>query len=257
LIIEILGKVAVGDENVVQHLIRFMQTHRPVLAETPRTLTKILQDDLFSLAVVGLKDYLQNEDYKSNPFNYEQIHQVIWYCARKMTYPAFYQAWNPRKEGRRTTTPDRQSLNQTDLPQSLQSAIANAQLSQIIHLVCIDTSKFIDPDNPAAKIYVEMVKQGCSKSDDGTPKTMQDLQVYWDLLTIESDRTIVLMFYQNPTTEARESFSPTFLTNLSKFEGAISAITDQPIDRIPLKHFATSQPIEDVVEWIRAIATQQ
>jgi energy-coupling factor transporter ATP-binding protein EcfA2 len=253
-IIEILGKVAVGDENVVQHLIRFLQTHRPVLAETPRALIKILQDDLFSLAVVGLKDYLQNEDYKSNPFNYEQIHQVIWYCARKMTYPAFYQAWNPRKEGRRTTTPDRQSLNQTDLPQSLQSAIANAQLSQIIHLVCIDTSKFIDPDNPAAKIYVEMVKQGCSKSDDGTPKTMQDLQVYWDLLTIESDRTIVLMFYQNPTAEARESFSPTFLKNLSKFEGAICVVTDQPLDHIPLKYFTPSQPIEDVVEWIRAIA---
>jgi hypothetical protein len=74
------------------------------------------------------------------------------------------------------------------------------------------------------------------------------------LLTIESDRTIVLVFYQNPTAEARESFSPTFLTNLSKFEGAICVVTDQPFDHIPLKYFAPSQPIEDVVEWIRAIA---
>jgi HEAT repeat protein len=256
LIIEILGKVAVGDENVVQHLIRFLQTHRPVLAETPRALIKILQDDLFSLAVVGLKDYLQNEDYKSNPFNYEQIHQVIWYCARKMTYPAFYQAWHQQEGVSKTTTVNTQSLNQANLQESLQSAIANdPQLSQIIYLICIDTSKFIESDNPAAKkIYVEMVKQGCSKSDDGIPKTMQDLQVYWDLLTIESDRTIVLMFYQNGSAEPRESFSPTFLTNLSKFEGAICVVTDQPFDHIPLKYFTPSQPIEEVVEWIRAIA---
>lgn len=179
-----------------------------------------------------------------------------------MTYPDFYKAWHQQEEVGNPTTLNSQSLNQADLPQSLQSAIANdLQLSQIIHLVCIDTSKFIESDNPAAKkIYVEMVKQGCSKSDDGTPKTMQDLQVYWDLLTIESmesDRTIVLMFYQNPTAEARESFSPTFLTNLSKFEGAICVVTDQPFDHIDLKFFTPSQPIEDVVEWIRAIATQQ
>jgi len=102
-----------------------------------------------------------------------------------------------------------------------------------------------------------MVKQGCSKSDDRTPKTMQDLQVYWDLLTIESDRSIVLVFYQDSSAEPRESFSPTFLTNLSKFEGAICVVTNQPIDRIPLKHFTPSQPIEDVVEWIRAIATEK
>jgi hypothetical protein len=102
-----------------------------------------------------------------------------------------------------------------------------------------------------------MVKQGCSKSDDAIPKTMQDLQVYWDLLTMESDCTIVLVFYQNPAAEARENFSPTFLTNLSKFEGAICVVTDQPFDHIPLKYFTPSQPIEDVVEWIRAIATEQ
>jgi len=62
------------------------------------------------------------------------------------------------------------------------------------------------------------------------------------------------MFYQNPTAEARESFSRTFLTNLSKFEGAICIVTDQPFDHIPLKYFTPSQPIADVVEWIRAIA---
>jgi len=118
-----------------------------------------------------------------------------------------------------------------------------------------------------------MVKQGCSKSDDGTPKTMQDLQVYWDLLTIESDseallqsadRIIVLVFYtssDNPTpgkgTAMPYPYSDIFLTDLSKFEGGICIITDQPFDHIPLKYFTLNQPIADVVDWIRAIATKQ
>ncbi|WP_446366845.1 NACHT C-terminal alpha/beta 1 domain-containing protein [Coleofasciculus sp. G3-WIS-01] len=52
-------------------------------------------------------------------------------------------------------------------------------------------------------------------------------------------------------------YSDTFLTDLSRFEGAICIITDQPFDHIPLKYFTPSQPIADVVDWICAIATGQ
>jgi len=94
LIIEILGKVAIGDKSVVKQLIQFLQSNRPLLAVTPRTLTKILQGELFFVAVVNLKNYLQTEDYERNPFRYEQIYQVIWHCAQNMLYPDFYQAWH-------------------------------------------------------------------------------------------------------------------------------------------------------------------
>jgi hypothetical protein len=179
-----------------------------------------------------------------------------------MTYPAFYQAWHQQEGVEKTTIPDRQSLNQPDLPQSLQSAIANdPQLSQIIHLICIDGSKFINPNNPAAKIYTEMVKRGCPKGDDGTPKTMAELQIYWDLLEIESDKPVVLVFYASSTdsTSGKDTalpcpYSETFLSDLSKFGDRICVVSNQPFDHIPLKFFAPSQAIADVMQWIRAIA---
>jgi hypothetical protein len=268
-----LADIGIGNLGVFNTLLKVVRNDPDdwIRTQAVRCLAQVTQGSGFWIVVAQLKKYLQitsNRDTfnKDKSIFYRECYESIWYCAQNMTYPAFYEAWHSQEGVEMTTIPNGQSLNQADLQESLQSAIANAQLSQISHLVCIDTSKFIDPDNPAAKIYVEMVKQGCSKSDDGTPKTMQDLQVYWDLLTIESDseallrsadRTIVLMFYQNPAAEATESFSPTFLTNLSKFEGAICVVTDQPFDHIPLKYFAPSQPIEDVMEWIRAIATQQ
>jgi DNA replication protein DnaC len=264
LIIEILGEVAVGDENVVKHLIRFMRTNSPLLAATPRALSKILQGDLLSLAVVGLKDYLQNEDYKSNLFRYEQIHQVIWYCAQNMTYSTFYQAWHPQEELGKTTTSDRQTLNQADLPQSLQSAIANdPQLSQTIHLICIDGSQFIERDRPAAEIYDQMLDQNCPECDS-VPETMLALKLYWSSLKRKSDKRVVLVFYASSTdtTSAKDialpcPYSETFLTDLSKFGDRICVVTNQSIDPISLQFFAPSQSIEDVMEWIRAIATEQ
>jgi HEAT repeat protein len=267
-VVDSLGEIGMGNLEAIKALTNLLRIHQnnTIFWRTVKSLKKILQGNLFRDVVIDLKDCLTVQSRKTNFERYEACYQVLSHCAENMTYLDFYEAW---QEGvGKTNISDSQNLNRADLQESLQSAIANnPPLSQIIHLICINTSKFIESDNPAAKkIYVEMVKQGCSKSDDGIPKTIQDLQVYWDLLTIESDseallrsadRTIVLMFYQNPTAEARESFSPTFLTNLSKFEGAICVVTDQPFDHIDLKFFTPSQPIEDVVEWIRAIATQQ
>jgi hypothetical protein len=94
IIIEILGEVAIGDESVVRCLIHFIQTASPLPAATTRTLSKILRGDLFSLTVVSFKNYLQNENYKSNPLHWSEIYQVIWYCAQIMTYSDFYNAWH-------------------------------------------------------------------------------------------------------------------------------------------------------------------
>jgi HEAT repeat protein/energy-coupling factor transporter ATP-binding protein EcfA2 len=284
LVAESLGAIDPGNQDAINALVEQLnkaedEYTRRLVAES---LGEITQGKELRSVVSGLKSGVTDRHKGNNFQGDKKCYQVIWHCMPNMTYPAFYQAWHQQEEIDNTTTPNSQSLNQANLQESLQSAIANdSQLSQIIHLICIDTSKFIESNNPTAKIYVEMVKQGCSKSDDGIPKTMQDLQVYWDLLTIESDseallrtplekpkasaeRTIVLMFYtsfSNPTpgkgTAMPCPYSETFLTDLSKFEGAICVVTDQPFDHIPLKYFTPSQPIEDVMEWIRAIAAQQ
>ncbi len=246
-----------------------MQTHENELFEGSklkrrlyaRLLVKNLQGDYLRLAVFRLKNCLTDQIYKNDCERFKDCYSVIWHCAQNMTYPDFYQAWHQEEEVEKITTADRRSLNQADLPQSLQSAIANdPQLSQIIHVICIDSSKFIDPNNPAAKIYTDMVKRGCPKCDDGTPKTMAELQIYWDLLEIEFDKRIVLVFYSSSadTTSAKDTampcpYSETFLLDLSKFGDRICVITHPPFNHIPLKFFTPSHAVEDMKDWLQTI----
>jgi GTPase SAR1 family protein len=255
-----------------------MQTHENELFDGSklkrhlyaRLLVKNLQGDYLRLAVFRLKNCLTDQVYKNDRERFKDCYLVIWHCAQNMTYPDFYQAWHKQEEADNTTTPNSQTLNPADLPQSLQSAIANdLQLSQTIHLICIDGSQFIDPDRPAAKIYAEMVKRGCPKCNDGTPKTMAELQIYWDLL--ELDKRVVLVFYASST----EPYSEAFLRDLSKFKGEICVLTSPPTPLLPgegskssssspsspwgegvrgwgsLQFFAPSQAITDIVEWIQ------
>ncbi len=143
-----------------------------------------------------------------------------------------------------------------ELPRLLAAAVALCtHLSKNVKLICIDNSKFIDPDNPAGKIYAEMVKCGCPKSQDDAPKTMSELQTYWHLL--ESDKRIVLVFYNDPSGAKRQGFSDIFLNDLSKFNGAICVVTEQLLNK-SLQCFSESQPmlVEDILGWIKAIVLE-
>lgn len=97
-----------------------------------------------------------------------------------------------------------------------------------------------------------MVKQGCSKSDDGTPKTMLDLQTYWDLL--DSEKQMVLVLYENHKGTEPKDFSKRFLDYLSKFDGLICIVSSQPEENVCLKQFSDSDThlIENIVKWIKA-----
>ncbi len=57
---------------------------------------------------------------------------------------------------------------------------------------------------------------------------MPELQAYWDLLEIESDKRVILVFYENPTGRKPQGFSEIFLDALSAFDGAICVVTEQP-----------------------------
>jgi energy-coupling factor transporter ATP-binding protein EcfA2 len=203
-----------------------------------------------------------------------ECYEQLWHCAQNMTYPAFHQAWHHQEEVEKTTTPNSQTLNQADLPQSLQSAIANdPQLSQTIHLICIDGSQFIEPERPAAEIYDQMLDQNCPECDS-VPETMPALKLYWNSLKRKSNKRPVLVFYASST----EPYSEAFLTTLSKFGGAICVVTSPPTPLLQgegsksssgspsssqgegvrgwgsLQFFTPSQTSADVVDWIRAIA---
>ena len=224
--------------------------------------------------VTALRGCVSDEAYENEFQRYCDCYEVIWLCAENMTYPAFYHAWHPREGVGKTTTPSRQSLKQADFPQSLQSAIANdPQLSQTIHVICIDGSQFIEPDRPAAEIYDQMLDQNCPECNP-VPETMPALKLYWNSLRRNSDKRPVLVFYASST----EPYSAAFLTDLSKFSGAICVVTSPPAPLLAgegsksssgspsspwgegvrgwgsLQFFTPSQPIADVTKWIRAIA---
>ena len=180
---------------------------------------------------------------------YMCCYELLWHCAQNMAYENFYQAW----QGSKPLIQIIQSLDFDNLPQALNDALTtDSQLRDSVKLICIDGSKFIDRDNPSGKIYSEMVKQGCSKSDDGTPKTMLDLQTYWDLL--DSEKQIVLVLYEKPKGTEPKDFSKRFLDDLSKFDGLICIVSSQPEENLCLKkQFSGSDThlIENIVKWIK------
>ncbi|BDI17787.1 hypothetical protein ANSO36C_35890 [Nostoc cf. commune SO-36] len=236
---ESLVKIGTGNEFAIAALVELLQsttvddkTH----SQAAESLGKIVQDNKDrSLVVKGLKDYLQ----------FDNNYNLIWKCSQNMAYPDFYQAWHQGKNDEEV------GVNQPNLLQCLQAAIDNdAQLSQSIHLICIDTNKFIDPDNPASKIYTKIVKAGCPKCEDGTPKTMADFQSYWELL--DTDKCVVLVFHSGSTnTTGGVTYSDVFLNAISKFEGAICFISDSVLTYNTLKVFAPSQSIDEILEWLR------
>jgi hypothetical protein len=107
-----------------------------------------------------------------------------------------------------------------------------------------------------------MLDQNCPEC--GTvPETMSALKLYWNSLKRNSDKRVVLVFYASSTDTTSDEgttmscpYSSAFLTVLSKFGRDICVITEQPFNHIPLKFFAPSQPIADIVQWIWAIVLE-
>jgi len=211
---------------------------------------KFSNQAIFLAVIQGLKDCSDHrirENYK-----------VIWHCAQNLPYPTFSDAWHhphttPHPEVPDTTavgfTSTTSTLNWQTFPQDIAREINNqAELSNQIQLLCIDCKKIINPDNPAAKIYTEMLKQGCPKCEDAT-KTMADLQTYWDLLLMDSEKSLILVFYNSRGEEAT-GFSEIFVNDLSKFDGNIAIVSDNNADLV--KAFSPSQSdlIGAIVRWI-------
>jgi HEAT repeats len=223
-----LGKIGAGNQTAIDALVNLIADSNvdySIKRRAASSLGKILTKEQMASVVTVLKNCLSDEIDKSNFYNFEICYSLIWDCAQNLTYPDFYQAWHAGENSENLDLP-----SQTFTPQRLQAAINSDRiLSQTIHLICIDTSKFIDPNNPASKIYTEIVKAGCPKWEDGTPKTMTELQTYWDLL--ETDKPVFLVFYQGTGLQSPQ-LSDRILHDISKFDKAICVIGNEGIDDI-------------------------
>jgi HEAT repeat protein len=271
-----LGKIDKGDPTTITTLVRLIQNGQPQsrCLQAAESLQTILIESQMAGVVSALKVYLSAQTYRKEFLRFYACYTVIWHCAQNMTYPDFYQAWHPQEAVDNPTTPNSQTLNQANLAQNLQSAIANdPQLSQIIHLICIDGSQFIERDRPAPEIYDQMLDQNCPECAP-VPETMSALKLYWKSLKRNSNKRPVLVFYASSANPYNEAF----LTDLSKFKGTICVVTSPPAPLLggegsksgsgspsslqgegargwgSLQFFAPSQVIADVTKWIRAIA---
>jgi hypothetical protein len=97
IVVEILGKISAGDEDVVKALIDFLKNSNSLLEVTPRVFYQLLKGSnnrqLCSLTVVSLKDYIKDSQLNQS-MRHIQIYEVIWLCAEQMRYEDFYRAWH-------------------------------------------------------------------------------------------------------------------------------------------------------------------
>ncbi|MEP0751959.1 HEAT repeat domain-containing protein [Trichocoleus sp. Lan] len=255
-----LGKIDSGNEVAIAGLVHLLETteNEDTRGRAAYSLGEILQNNQMPSAVSALQHCLTNEVYESNFNLYENCYKLIWQCAQTLPYPTFYQAWHhppitSYPEVAETTevgfTSFPQCHNLAVLPELLHTAINNdPHLRDKVQSICIDGSKFENPDNPASEIYAEMVMQGCPERQNGEPETMQALKVYCQLKCQE----VFLIFYEDTSGEPPQGFSQTFLTSLSKFHNArrICVVSEQLCN---LQTFSPSQPnlVADIMSWIR------
>lgn len=250
-----LAEINPGNSTTTDTLISSAQNCPPGDLTTDslvRSLNSISGETQMAEVVTDLKERFSNETSENDYKQYESYYETIWHCAQALPYPTFYQAWHYSPH-----IPDSQSLNLADLPKRLRATFdRNPDLKDAVQLIYIDGSKFMKPDNPADYIYARIVRHGCPKRADGIPKTMDDLQVYWEMLPMESDRRVFLVFYEDPIAPP-QGFSETFLKDLLTFDQAFCVISSQPNIPIRLQRqsFSPNQVnlVVDVVDWIREI----
>ncbi|MEG4915196.1 HEAT repeat domain-containing protein [Microcoleus sp. B7-D4] len=259
-----LGKISKDNPVAISALVELINTsqYESTRSQAADSLGKIMKGKHFATVVSGLKNYLTSQ-VRANAFDLLiPPFRVIWNCAQNLPYPTFYQAWHhqlttPHPEVPETTgvgsTPFTQSLNLADLPNILDARLADTQLIESVQLICIDTSKFIDSDNPALDIYEQFLDQNCPERLNGEPETLPQLKSYWNRLRRHSNKHPILIFYEDPTSAAARGFSPTFLDALTRFHGTICLITDSP--HPPLQTFSPHDPdlLQTVVNWLKRL----
>ncbi|MEG4799991.1 HEAT repeat domain-containing protein [Microcoleus sp. ARI1-B5] len=242
-----LGEIDEGNPDAIAALTQLILTCEDKSRQGTAAffLTIMTKTHQMTGVVTALKDCLSDETYKNDFDKFKDSYEVIWHCAQNLPYPTFYHAWHHPPTTPHPEVPDWQTF-----PQDIARQINNqAELSNQIQLLCIDSKNFINPDNPAAKIYTQMLKQGCPKSEDGTPKTMADLQTYWDLLLMDSEKSFILVFY-NSRGEKATGFSETFVKDLSKFDGNIAIVSENNADSLTAFSPSQSDSIGAIVRWI-------
>jgi HEAT repeat protein len=255
-----LGKIDPGNPTAIKALVDLIGTSKNgyTRREAAESLKKMLvKDDQRARVVSALKNFFSDETYENDFERCHDCYPVIWHCAQNLPYPTFYEAWHhspgtPHPEVDAVAASPALTLSQ--LPQLLNAALTSLNLP-VETVLCIDGSKFENPDNPAPEIYAELVCHRFPERPNGEPATMQQLKVYCQLKC----RNLFLIFYEDPTSPPPQKFSPIFLSSLSKFAqvNRICVVSDQA--EIPVQSFSPSNPnlISELVAWIGRMGMEE
>jgi energy-coupling factor transporter ATP-binding protein EcfA2 len=93
--VDTLGEFGKGSYAIVKALIKLIQTESGILCEDAAYAIKNnLNNNSFNFTVSILKKYIDSQSQKNDSSRYEACYDVIWYCAQKMSYTDFYDAWH-------------------------------------------------------------------------------------------------------------------------------------------------------------------
>ncbi|MFB2878653.1 hypothetical protein [Floridanema aerugineum] len=212
---------------------------------------------MFPVVVAGLKYCLDTKPDRDNLDKYFYCYEVLWHCAKNMSYPDFYRAWHSQQSTNCTEAINNiscgklstiQNLNFRQFPSILDSEIAkDEEINKAVKLICIDGSYFSDPNNPATDIYIEMVEQGCPEKQE-EPNTMQQLKKYWRLDLRKLEKRVALLFYNSKNDR---TLNLSFLSDIATFGGTIAIISDRPCENVRLISPNDPNLIDTVLKWLK------
>ncbi|MFM9265229.1 HEAT repeat domain-containing protein [Tychonema sp. BBK16] len=245
-----LGKIGKGSKNAIHALVKVLEIAKAEYARkrATKSLLKIITTDEHRQEVVSLlQPHLNTETYENNFDLFEDCYAVLWNIAQNLPYLDFYRVWHDLTENQTCL------INLAQLPQLLQAQLTEINLAQTFQLLCIDTSKFIDSDNPALDIYGQFLDKNFPQHPNREPETLPQLKSYWNQLRRDSDKHLILIFYEGPTSPATQGLNPSFLNALTRFDGTICLIADTP--HPPLQTFSPhdSDLVQSVVNWLEKV----
>ncbi|MGL4497650.1 MAG: HEAT repeat domain-containing protein [Planktothrix sp.] len=95
--VDTLGKIAQGNSEAIAALIHILEITRDkaTLEIATESLQKIITTpEQYAGVVSALKDGLSEEVYQGDFDLFNKCYEIIWICAKNLSYPEFYQAWH-------------------------------------------------------------------------------------------------------------------------------------------------------------------
>ncbi|MGK7933004.1 MAG: HEAT repeat domain-containing protein [Microcystaceae cyanobacterium] len=252
-----LAKVGKGNREVIATMMELLtnglqgDSTEATRLELAESLTKILYPNQIRQIIPFLKAFLSEPHHQSDL----PCQELLWHCVQQLTYTEFYQVWHQDNLASVSNAQVSESVGGINgdstevwvnkLNTDLQN---NPNLSQKVHLICIDSGDFLDLENPTVDVYEQMLAQGCPDFSHGIPETLSMLRLYWQLLRRDyPEKTFIFIFYgtliNDPTLKP-------FWQLLSKFHSQIAIVGESKINT--LTHFSLDNPqlMTEILTWI-------